>query len=71
MAKNIRGDVARIRKIVVYTKILHHIRKYPSYTTGKAHTQWQCESKLCRRRDMRSRRLEPCSLRLYVRYDLS
>lgn len=37
MAKNIRGDVGRIRKIVVYTKNPHHIRKYPSYTTGEAH----------------------------------
>lgn len=37
MAKNIPGDVDRIRKIVVYTKILHHIRKYPSYTISQVH----------------------------------
>lgn len=37
MAKNIPGDVDRIRKIVVYTKILHPIRKYPTYTISQAH----------------------------------
>lgn len=37
MAKNIPGDDGRIRKIVVYTKILHHIRKYPSYTISQVH----------------------------------
>lgn len=46
MAKNIPGDVARIRKIVVYTKIPHHIRKYPFMYEKQRVTQWQGENAL-------------------------